>query len=426
MALRSTGAHSRLTTSAGCDGRHLPPGGSLLHHWLLPVVGPATVLAVLLAAEWSEGAPARFYAVTPCRVADTRTATNAPALAAGSTRSFTVAGVCGTSPTASAVAVNVTVTGSTAGGHIRLFPKGQSLPGSSAINYSGGQTRANNATVAVGADGALSVFGGQPAGSVHVILDVSGYFDDPANNQPPAVTAGPNQTITLPASASLTGTATDDGKPSGTLTYAWSKVSGPGGVTFSAPGSLTTSASFASSGTYVVRFSASDSLLSGSADVTVEARQSSGRAPHGRPVPLGTGGLCRDRVAQRLRSRGPLPAVLAPVHGPRRRVSGGREQRVQWRGWRVRLLHPDHHRYRTVAGGPGGHLRCQQHTQRSRREPLGLPGAPHRRVPADHELAVHGLPGHRSALSTSSRRRPASGGRVSGSGTRRSPSPRSR
>lgn len=43
-------------------------------------------------------------------------------------------------------------------------------------------------------------------------------------NAAPVVTLGPNQTITLPASATLTGTATDDGAPNppGALTNLWS------------------------------------------------------------------------------------------------------------------------------------------------------------------------------------------------------------
>ena len=237
----------------------------------LTAAGVFALIVPMLAPSLVGAAETRFYSVSPCRVLDTRTAAQAPALAAGSTRTFAVAGPCGVSPTASAVAVNLTVTGATAGGHIRLFPKGQALPTSSSVNYAAGQTRANNAIVGVGTDGALSAYAGQSSGSVHLVLDLSGYFDDPANNQPPAVSAGPDQTITLPATASLTGTASDDGKPSGTLTVAWSKFSGPGSVTFGAPGSLSTTAAFASAGTYVLRLTASDSLLSSSADVSVTA-----------------------------------------------------------------------------------------------------------------------------------------------------------
>src|SRR5262249_44369576 len=89
-----------------------------------------------------------------------------------------------------------------------------------------------------------------------------------ASNQPPAVNAGSDQTVTT-TTATLTGTATDDGLPIGTLTVAWSKVSGPGGVSFSAPASLTTSVAFGASGAYVLRLTASDSLLSRTDDVGI-------------------------------------------------------------------------------------------------------------------------------------------------------------
>ena len=93
---------------------------------------------------------------------------------------------------------------------------------------------------------------------------------DPSN-QPPVVNAGINQTITLPATAMLTGSATDDGLPNppGMVTYAWTKFSGPGTVTFGNAASAVTAASFSVAGTYVLRLTASDSALSGSANVTV-------------------------------------------------------------------------------------------------------------------------------------------------------------
>ena len=61
-------------------------------------------------------------------------------------------------------------------------------------------------------------------------------------NSAPIVDAGPDQTITLPNTAILTGTATDDGNPvpPGSLTTQWALVSGPAPVTFSASGSLST------------------------------------------------------------------------------------------------------------------------------------------------------------------------------------------
>lgn len=92
-------------------------------------------------------------------------------------------------------------------------------------------------------------------------------------NVAPVVNAGADQTITFPSSASLVGTVTDDGIPQpSTITQSWSKVSGPGTVTFSAPTERTTTASFSVSGTYVLRLTASDGLLSRSDDIQVTVR----------------------------------------------------------------------------------------------------------------------------------------------------------
>jgi len=98
----------------------------------------------------------------------------------------------------------------------------------------------------------------------------------PANTAP-VVNAGVDQTITLPATASLSGTATDDGLPSppSATTVAWSKLSGPGTVSFSNASALATTATFSAAGTYVLRLSVSDSLLTTTDDVTVVVNQGS-------------------------------------------------------------------------------------------------------------------------------------------------------
>ena len=94
-------------------------------------------------------------------------------------------------------------------------------------------------------------------------------------NQAPVVNAGVDQSITLPASANLLATASDDGKPGSTLSYAWTKVSGPGTVTFSAANALASSASFSTAGVYVLRMTVSDSALSTTDDVNVTVAASS-------------------------------------------------------------------------------------------------------------------------------------------------------
>ena len=85
------------------------------------------------------------------------------------------------------------------------------------------------------------------------------------------VNAGPDQTITLPAAASLSGTVTDDGLPNppATVTTTWSKVSGPGTVTFGNASAKVTTATFSVSGSYTLRLTASDSALSASDDIVV-------------------------------------------------------------------------------------------------------------------------------------------------------------
>jgi RHS repeat-associated protein len=89
-------------------------------------------------------------------------------------------------------------------------------------------------------------------------------------NYAPSVSAGPDQTISLPATARISGTATDDGLPAGsTLSVSWTKISGPGIVTLQAPASPVTRVGFSSPGIYVLRLTGTDSELSTSDDVTV-------------------------------------------------------------------------------------------------------------------------------------------------------------
>ncbi|MEQ1730215.1 MAG: Ig-like domain-containing protein, partial [Vicinamibacterales bacterium] len=89
-------------------------------------------------------------------------------------------------------------------------------------------------------------------------------------NLAPIVAAGANQTITLPAGATLAGTVTDDGLPQGaTVTSQWTRQSGPGSVTFANAANTATTASFSVAGTYVLRLTATDTLLTAFADVTI-------------------------------------------------------------------------------------------------------------------------------------------------------------
>jgi len=124
-------------------------------------------------------AAARFYTVSPCRVLDTRNPNGplgGPALGANTTRAFTVVNQCGVPATARSVSVNATITAPSAAGSLSLYPAGIPLPNASTINYRPGQTRANNAILTLGSVGDFNVYCGQASGTVHFILDVSGYL----------------------------------------------------------------------------------------------------------------------------------------------------------------------------------------------------------------------------------------------------------
>ena len=62
----------------------------------------------------------------------------------------------------------------------------------------------------------------------NVTVTVNPLVLPPPVNVAPTVSIGPARTITLPNSAALDGTVTDDGLPTATVTTVWSTVSGPG------------------------------------------------------------------------------------------------------------------------------------------------------------------------------------------------------
>ena len=122
----------------------------------------------------------RFTPVTPCRVFDTRFDQPPLPLRNGVGRAWIVSGTCGIPASARSVAANVTITQASGPGHLVFHAANQLVPGTSTLSFGAGQTRANNATLALGGDGTaeLRAFPAIAAsGSVHVILDVSGYFE---------------------------------------------------------------------------------------------------------------------------------------------------------------------------------------------------------------------------------------------------------
>ncbi|MGY1620124.1 PKD domain-containing protein [Geodermatophilus sp. SYSU D00691] len=95
--------------------------------------------------------------------------------------------------------------------------------------------------------------------------------DTAPSNAAPTVSAGPDRSVVRPAAASLDGTVTDDGLPNppAAVTTSWTKVSGPGTVTFANAAAVDTTATFDAPGTYVLRLTGSDSALAAADEVTV-------------------------------------------------------------------------------------------------------------------------------------------------------------
>ena len=124
-----------------------------------------------------------FYAVTPCRVADTRGATGlfgGPSMFSGQTRDFPIpSGPCAVPSNASAYSLNVTAVPNAARdflGYLTTWATGQPMPFVSTLNSWTGTVVANMAIVPAGSNGSVSVFVTDPA---DVILDTNGYFAPP-------------------------------------------------------------------------------------------------------------------------------------------------------------------------------------------------------------------------------------------------------
>ncbi|MFJ4667973.1 right-handed parallel beta-helix repeat-containing protein [Kitasatospora purpeofusca] len=119
-----------------------------------------------------------FTPAGPVRLLDTREAVGVPgteAVPAFGQVDLQVQGVAGIPASGvTAVTMNVTVTGPTENGHLRVYPHGEERPDTSNLNWTAGRTLANQVTVPV-KDGKVSFYN-HSGGTVHVIADLAGYY----------------------------------------------------------------------------------------------------------------------------------------------------------------------------------------------------------------------------------------------------------
>lgn len=128
---------------------------------------------------------AGYSPVAPTRICDTRP--NNPSGLSGvaaqcagqtfhaqSTLSIHVAGAGPVPSGAVAAVLNVTVTNTTTGGYLTVWPQGLTQPLASNLNWTAGATVANRVVVPLSSNGEVTIF--NSAGSADVIVDVGGYF----------------------------------------------------------------------------------------------------------------------------------------------------------------------------------------------------------------------------------------------------------
>jgi hypothetical protein len=154
----------------------------------VPVEDPPPVLessantapsAPVLDASGAVAGSARFVALSPTRILDSRAGQGMPGgvarkLNGWETIGLQVAGVAGVPSGATGVVLNLTVTGNDGPSYVTAWPSQQGQPETSVINLEyANQTIANLVTVPVGVDGRVALF---TVASSHLIADVAGYY----------------------------------------------------------------------------------------------------------------------------------------------------------------------------------------------------------------------------------------------------------
>jgi hypothetical protein len=118
-----------------------------------------------------------YFTVTPCRAADTRSGSP---LQNGVAQDFALKGVCGIPSTARTVVINVTVVAPTGAGDLTIYAGDATPPAFSTLPFPAGAIRGLFSIVPISNDAAgevavlPSVAGN---GTVHVVVDVMGYFN---------------------------------------------------------------------------------------------------------------------------------------------------------------------------------------------------------------------------------------------------------
>lgn len=126
--------------------------------------------------------PVGFTPIDPERLADSRETFGLSQLRGGVPQRLQVAGAFGIPTNATAVAVNLTVTGSGSAGFLTAYSCG-AVPTVSALNWEPGMTRPNSQIIPLDAGGGMCVYANV---DTHVVVDATGFFsaDSPGRFTP--------------------------------------------------------------------------------------------------------------------------------------------------------------------------------------------------------------------------------------------------
>jgi len=121
--------------------------------------------------------PSVYTALTPQRIADTRT--NGTTLGQGGSLVLAIGGIY-VPANATAVSLNVTAVDQSTAGFFTVYPTGGAAPTASNLNWLPGETIPNLVVVALSAGGDVTIFNG--LGSADAVVDLEGYFAPPTTS----------------------------------------------------------------------------------------------------------------------------------------------------------------------------------------------------------------------------------------------------
>ena len=145
----------------------------LVTQTLFAIIAVATVPRLM-----AQTGPYQYYSITPCRVVDTRNpaGTNGGPSLSTTPRSFQIRGNCGVPSTAKAVSLNVTIANASSSSWLTIWPSGSAQPFVSTINFDQNSAALANGAIVGLSSNTTDLSVANAVGGVHVILDVTGYF----------------------------------------------------------------------------------------------------------------------------------------------------------------------------------------------------------------------------------------------------------